>query len=69
MSNLQWDGGQTNVFVNDGATWTWSGEKSSRGGAHLHGGGVDNGVEELVILCHLLGSDNLRLTSVTHIVV
>lgn len=66
VSNLQWDGEKQaclSMFVQRG------GDTTSRGGANLHGGGVDNGVKELVILCHLLRSDNLRLTGVTLIVV
>lgn len=66
VSNLQRDGGKQvclSMVMQSG------GDTTSRGEAHLHGRGVDNGVKELVILCHLFRSDNLRFTGVTLIVV
>lgn len=36
---------------------------------YLHGGSLNDGVQELVVLCHLLRCDNFWLTGVTLVVI
>lgn len=47
-------------------TWFISSPSHNR---YLHGRRLYDGVEELVVLCHLFGSDNLRLAGVALIVI